>query len=65
MNVVGGCLRCGEVVINKVVKDGYLYECPECGGDTWMTINTLVDMLNEYKRSEDSDDYEEDEFEAL
>ena len=64
MNVVGGCLRCGEVAINKVVKDGYLYECPECGVDTWMTINTLVDMLNEYKRSEDADD-EEDGLEEL
>ncbi len=58
MSVVGGCLKCGEVVNNRVVKDGYIYDCPDCGEDTWMTINTLVDMLNEYKRIDDVDDEE-------
>lgn len=61
MNKVGGCLGCGEVTNSPgPFRDGVYYVCPDCGEATWMTVDTLVDTINQYKSVEEDNSEIED-----
>jgi len=56
MNKIGGCLGCGETVNSPgPFRDGAYYVCPDCGEPTWMTVDTLVDIVNQYTRAEEEE----------